>query len=557
MESSPSSRLTFFDITGDILQRPVEGRACGIAIDLPKERWPYITLKLGTDVLPLRLDETALFAYSDLPALGPGNHELSLSCGVIREQRMITVRPEHFNETEFNSIIHDLTNVLPGSIASRVQECGGLAGANLARVSEPTPEQEFHNLQAAIGGTKKKLGILQLLPLIQRECHQVLLSRSEIHEANKVRRPDISKLPHAVCMPGNVSSRGTLARMYDVTVHSSFETYENRLVKAYVQGLQSRLSRLQARLGSEVAPPAMALQLESLASEFRLARMRATFLLHVKRPFVSAGRVTMVLLKHPAYRAVLEDYLALYRQASVRFEASALDNPLNQFPILYQLWANLNVVSATLQVCAESGYKCVSHAWIKQDDRGFYFQPMNDGVAAIELSCPTTGTKVSILPWRTDSERDGTMSIVEELPPALAIAVGAPGKIPVALLFDSKYRVTVPIAAKAVEKRARSKKAFSKPVSGKNKTLKLQAVKIEIPEALSVIEPMQEDIDELRACIAQVKTPGGAREIHYAAILYPGQRRQLAHDLEALPARPSEAPALQKYIGDVLRRYLT
>ena len=71
------------------------------------------------------------------------------------------------------------------------------------------------------------------------------------------------------------------------------------------------------------------------------------------------------------------------------------------------------------------------------------------------------------------------------------------------------------------------------------------------------IEPMKEDIDELLYCIDQVRGPEEVCEIQYAAILYPGQRKQIASDLEALPARPSDGDALHKNVYEVLRRYLT
>jgi hypothetical protein len=54
----------------------------------------------------------------------------------------------------------------------------------------------------------------------------------------------------------------------------------------------------------------------------------------------------------------------------------------------------------------------------------------------------------------------------------------------------------------------------------------------------------------------KIKAPEGVREIQYAAILYPGQRKQVAPNVEALPARPSDGDALQKSIYDVLKRYL-
>jgi len=561
MESSPSSRLSFYTEPGAIIPCPVEGRQCVIAIDIAKEFWPAISLKLGTVSLALRLDEAATCAHSDWPACGPGNYELSLECGDIRERRTITVVPQHFTVSDFTAMIHELTQLLPKSIASQLQECGGLSGTNLALDHEPTILQEFFNLRGAIKGTKERLGMTQILPIIQRECNQVLLPRHELRPANKVRRPEISKLPQAISMPDNIFSSGALKQMFDVTVEPSFETYENRLVKAYVQALQSQMSRLQVRLDSQAAPPAIASDLEALVSEFRLACTRATFLRQVRLPFVSAGRVTMVLLKNPAYRAVLEGYLALHKQSCVRLEEPALNAPLNRFPFLYQLWANLKVVSVMLQVCAESGYRCVSHPWIKRDNKGLFIQVMYDGEAAIELSNPTTGRAVRLLPWRIDSESENSgsensgsensasedpSSTNQELPPALAIAIYTPEQPPAVLVFDPKYKVAAASAQSAVAKTTVAKKTPAKT----------KAAKIEMIDALSAIEPMKEDIDELLLCMDQVTSAEGVREIQYAAILYPGQRKQLAADLEALPAHPSDGEALQKNVYDVLRRYL-
>ena len=553
MESSPSSKLSFYTESGAIIQCPVEGLACGIAIDIPKDLWPSLSLKLGTDSLPLRLEEEAKCAHSVWPALAIGDYELSLECGDIRESRRIRVVPQYFSESEFNSIIHDLTDVLPKLIASQLQECGGLSGTNLVMDHEPTLQQEFFKLRAAIRGTKERLGILQILPVIERDCYHVLIPRAELRSSKKVRRPDISKLPHAMSMPDNMYSSGALKQMFDVTMEQSFETYENQLVKAYIQALQSQISRLQSKLDSEpAAPPAMAGELEALASEFRLACTRATFLREVRHQFASAGRVTMVLLKNPAYRAVLEGYLALHKQLSVRLEEPALNAPLNKFPFLYQLWANLWVVSVMLHVCADSGYQCVSHPWIKRGNQGLFIQVMYDGEAALELSNPTTGKAVRLLPWRVDSAGENTPGSSQELPPGLAVAIYTPEKPPVVLLFDPKYKVaTGTLEATSTVIEPGTKKPVPKKTSAKTK-----AAKNEIADALSAIEPMQKDIDEVLFCMDQIRGPGGVREIQYAAILYPGQRKQISPHLEALPARPLDGEAWQKNVYDVLSRYL-
>lgn len=531
MESLPSSRLSFFDQSGAIIPCPVDGRKCGIAIDVARDLGPTMSLKLGTVLLPVRQD-AAMCPHSEWPACGPGYYHLSLECGDISEHRAILVLPRHFSAIEVNSITDELIE-LPKSIALQLQNCGGLLGTNLALNHELSIDQEFFKLRRAVTGTKERLGMLQILPIIQRDCYQVLVPRNEIRDADKVRRPDILKLHQAVSMPGNVLAIQTLKRMFDVTFARSFDTYENRLVKAYVQALQSQMWRLHARLESEPAPPAIATDLEALISEFRLACTRATFLKKVRLPFISAEHVTMVLLKNPAYRAVLEGYLALYKQSSVRLEEPALKTPLNKFPVLYQLWANLKVVSVALQVCTELGYRCVSHAWVKTDNKGIFIGAMNYGEAAIQLSCPTTGRVVALAPWKENSGSDNILTTNQEVPPPLSIVILTPEEPPVVLLFDPKYNAES------------DNQAVAKTSAETNKMV----------ETCSAIEPMKEDVDQLLQRMEQM-TADGVREIRYAAILYPGQRKQIAPDLEALPARPSDGEALQKNVFDVLRRYL-
>ncbi len=536
MESSPSSRLSFFTTSGVLIQSPIEGLECGIAVAIPKEREKVASLKLGTLALPLWFAQDSLCALSAWPACGPGQYKVSLECGDIRERRVITVMPQHFTENEFFYMVHELTDQLPIAIASRLQECGGLAGINLVAIQEMSIEQEYYRLRQAVRGTKERPGILQLLPMIQRDCYQVLVPKHELRKVNKTRRPDISRLPQAMTMPGNVSWDGYVNQMFDVTVERSYETYENRLVKAYVQALQSQFSRLLSRLESEPAQASITREIQDLFGEFRLTCSRTGFLRQVRLPFVSAGRVTMVLLKKPAYRAVLEDYLALYKRAPVRLEEPALNTPLNKFPYLYQLWANLKVVKAMLQVCAEAGFRCTSHKWIKRDSKGFFIDVMNDCSTAIELTSPTTGKTVKLIPWSPASGQVAT-NHRQDLPPALTVCVYTAGKPPVVLVFDPKYKVVGVSPEMAVAKRT--------------------AVKAESAEALSSIEPVPEHIDELRSCTEAVRTPGGVREIQYAAILYPGLRKQIAATIEALPARPEDGEGMEKLIADVLRPHLT
>jgi len=517
MDSSPSSRLSFFSEPGNLLEHPVEGQRCEIGINVAKELWPLLALTLDKRPLSLRLDEASIFAYSDWPPCPPGHYELALVCGDIKETQTIAVMPQYFSESDLHYIVFDLSERLPNYIAAELQECGGLIGTNLKLPTEPTIQNEFARLNRAVNGTKEKLGILQLLPIIQRECHQILVPRNELKNANQTRKPDISKLPQAIAMAGNLLSNGALKQMYDVTVERSFETYENRLVKAYIQALQSQMLRLQARMEAEKPKHPLALELEKLLTEFRLACTRAQFLREVRGPFESAGRVTMVLLKNQAYRAVFEGYQSLYKLSTIRLEEPALEKPLSSFPYLYVRWVNLTVISVVLQVCIELGYKCISHPWIKRDNQGLFIPVMSEGEAGLKLSCPRTNKVVSIFSWKTAGKKNAIIAWAQEQAPALAVAIYPEEKPPVVLLFDAKYAVS----------------------TGKT------------------IEPMKEDVEELLQGMEQSKTPDGVREIQYAAILYPGLKKQIAPDLEALAARPSNEEALRKSIYKVLKKYLS
>ncbi len=536
MVSSLSSRLNFYDESGAKIAFPIEGRKCGIIIDVPKEFHADVLLKLDTTVLPVHTQGSATCAYSVWPATGPGSYSLSLSCSNIREHLTVTIVPRHFSEVEYKVMINDLTDLLPKAITQRLLQCGAQLDIEQGRANMSSIEEEWLKLRDAIAGTTERLGLLQILPIIQRECNQILLPRLEVKPAEKLRRPELSRLPQAMSMPGNMIAEDELYQMFDVTVEQSLETYENQLVKTYVQALRSQLSKLQTKVSAGQAPPEMAYELDAVASEFKLACTRANFLRKVRRSSISSVRVTMVLLKNPAYRAVLEGYLALNQQSSIALEEQALSAPLNKFPFLYQLWANLNVLTALLQVCSELGYRCVSHNWVKSFRKGTVIQVVNDGRAAVQLYNPTTGTQINLMSWRPVTEGQEVKNI--EAPMALAVAIEAQAKPLVVLLFDSKYNVAVKNTIANV-----TKKALSRTKA------KLQAEEL-------AVAPVKEDVDELLRFMEQLKEPGSEQEVPYAAFLYPGQSMPIAVGVEALSARPGHGESLQLYICDVLRRYL-
>ena len=538
MESSRSSNISFYDLhdqPGTPISAPVEGRNCGIAIHVPKEVRHHISLRLGSEFLPvLESDE---IAYSEWPQCGPGYHELVLECDTIVERRIVTIMPRYFSVNDMAALIHDLTEVVPNAIASRLNACGAQLAVSPLHEKRSPLEVEYFRLRRAILGTKETIGMMQILRILQRTCHQVLKPKLELRSVNKVRRPDISKLPLAMIIPGNVLSETKVYQMFDTTVDSSFDAYENRLVKAYVLALRSRLSRLQAALHSTPAPPAMAAELELLINEFHLAYMRANFLRGVKDSALSSIRVTMILLKNASYRAVLEGYLALNERPSVRLEEPALSFPLNNFPYLYQRWANLKLLSAMLQVGAESGFRCVSHHWVKSYVKKTNIHVMNDALPAVQLVNEVTGRSVSFVPWSATS---ATTNIAgQQSPVGAAITIVTPGRPIVFLLFDPKYWVDS--KSKKTDKKTRAKSS---------------AAENEFQKLLSTVEPLKQDVDEIVRLRDQLRASNGMSEIKFSAILYPGLSKKIAPDIVSISAHPSSTDEFHKNICDVLRRYL-
>ncbi len=529
MASYPSSRIHFYDELGTRIAFPVEGRQCGIALDVPKEMSDDISLTLDSDALPVHVQDAAPLPFSVWPASGPGQYGLQLSCGTIREHRTITIVPQNFTEMDFNSLLSDLTAVLPNSIALYLDRCGAQLGASQETQKTSSIEEEWNKLRDAINGTNQKMGIMQLLPILQQECNKILLPKLEIRTTEKMRRPEMSRLPQAISMPGNMVAEDELYQMFDVTVEESFNTYENQLVKTYVQALRSRMSRLQERVRTEPAPPGLLEQIEALTNEFHLIYMRSHFLRKVK-PAMSADRVTMVILKNHAYRAIFEGYVGLNQQGLISLEEHALTTPLNKFPFLYQRWINLRVMNALLQVCAELGYQCVTHHWVKAFRKGAIIQVVNDGQAAVHLFHPVTNRHVSLIPWRAINESH--ISSTGEAPMAQAITIENPGTPLTVLLFDSKYR-TAPRPASPAQPEA--------PVN-------------DLEKLVYSIAPLKDDVEELLKCIESLKDPG--QEIKYAALLYPGPNVQIAAEVQALCARPAQGDYLQNNICSVLRRYL-
>ena len=114
-----------------------------------------------------------------------------------------------------------------------------------------------------------------------------------------------------------------------------------------------RLRRLGAALDAQRAYAPL-VEVEDLLGQLRHARHVARFLDEVGRLKQVPTRVSMVLLKRPEYRSMLESYLRFRRSAFVQLDEPALEAPLENLPYMYELWGTLQLIEALLDISADS-----------------------------------------------------------------------------------------------------------------------------------------------------------------------------------------------------------
>jgi predicted component of viral defense system (DUF524 family) len=385
---------------------------------------------------------------------------------------------------------------------------------------ETTVEEELNRLRRTILGTEERPGLQTLLPELELDPHQVLRSQEVWVPQAQARRLSISGLPQA--MRGhNLDKFGKPVRVLDCRVEHTLDVYENRLVKLYVHQVERRLRRLERRLNelkllTSCNDYNICIQeLQMLVKSLSDAKRQAQFLSEVSLPESLTNQLTMVLLKRPAYRAVLEGFLEFCRQMEVRLEQSALDVPLQNLPYLYQIWGTLQVIQVLLNVAAEQGYQLIKPNQLTRAIENELVVVLPHGKIAVELVHPQTEVSVTLTPERTfaTDRSAATYSISFDQRPDIVVEVRHPSsQVPRIYLFDPKYKVEWRGGCKV---------------------------------------PLKQDIDKMHSYRDAIRGVGGVRVVQYAAILYPGKYVQYDCGLEALPTDPLSVGLLHSYLRQV------
>ena len=523
-DSLPTSSLRFRSIP-DLAAIPAPVEWTQALVELVCEASSLADVQFTVNGSPVPVQRRLLLGHERLVAdwerRGPGRYHLEVRCCGQVDTRDVDIIPARITPEAFARLLEDLERVLPCSIATGISNAGGLHGVERTAMQPMTAQEDLRRLQLAVHGDGRP-GLVEVLTRIARAPHHVFAAQQEWVKVERARRPRPNHLPLGLRKANNISSQRGLRTVADSRVEESFDVYENRLVRAFVDAVEHRLRALVlCRPGSEMAQAAAPL-LEELADAHR----RASFLAQVGVPRGVPTRVTMVLLRRPEYRAALEGYRAFCQSLRIELRDDRIESPLENLPYLYELWGTLRVVDCLLKNAAGHGYRLVHQRLVTRDAGGLWFQRLQAGEPAMELQHPGTGTRVRLVPQRTYSAQGGVLrSLSFAQVPDITIEVRAPEGEPLLYLLDPKY--------------------------------KLDSERLSVTSAGMVGgSPLKVDIDKMHAYRDAIRDAGGRAVVRYAAIMYPGPSRTYSDGLEALNADPERGEELEALLGARLQRWL-
>jgi len=397
MESSPTSSIVFLDLAGQSIDAPVEWTPAHVVLQVDGLDGVSLHCQpLGTLSLSIKLFDRQLRIIADWPRADAGHYHLTLFRHEQQlAERAVTVLPKKIDVDAYSYMLEDLDSRLPSSIILGLQRAGALAGLHFLPPGQSTLAQELARLRRAVRGSTERPGlvrVLKSLALDPHEPHKILEAREMWVPRMHARRPHPSRLTQAVTRPGNLDVVRLPINVLDTRVEHSFDTYENRLLKYFCHLVHFHLRRLihvlekmlrkSARLATDLA------EARQLQYELTAAMQRASFLSEVSEPAYTPVQITMVLLNHPLYRAMLEGLLEFQKRLTVRLDEPALEAPLENLPKLYQVWGTLHVLAVTLHTAAGLGYKTQAQHLARRDEHGAFIQILPDGRPALELVHP-------------------------------------------------------------------------------------------------------------------------------------------------------------------------
>jgi predicted component of viral defense system (DUF524 family) len=518
MDLPHTSKLSFLSLEGEPLESPAEWQPALLEVRVPIEQRKEVQLWRQGTRLRIFLQEIKgkERILADWPLSNPGYYRLRLEYQGNFEDQIITVWPQKISREAFAQMIEDLDARLPASVAIGLQRTGALAGLKLPKPGETTLAQEMVRLRRAVNGTENRPGLIELLPTLAYNPHQILKTNEIWVRQEQVRRPSPSRLVQAFCRGHNLDVNGHPIRVLDVRVEHTVDVYENQLVKLFFELVNQRLRRIQYAFDADRKGKPLD-EVLSLFEQLKKARQQAAFLDEVSQLKQQPNQITMVLLKRPPYHAALEGYLEFIRSPAVRLEESDLDAPLENLPFLYQVWGTLWVMATLIEVAGQQGYQVEKQCLVGRDKTGIYVRVLPNGQPAVVLTHPQHKTRVKLIPQRSYwNKHDELHSATgRKQIPDVAVEVELSDGSQRVYLFDPKYKLD------------------------------------------HKGEPAKEDTDKMQVYREDIRDHEGRRVVRYAAILYPGSFKSYPKaGIDALQAYPGREAELQKHLRRVFTKAL-
>lgn len=330
-----SSELCFLDTGGQSVSGPEEWAPGWLEVPDTGEDWDRCRVTLNGVSLPISMRVFPTFGrmvVAEWPRVNPGRHAVRMITPNAENSYEIAILPDKISPEAFARLVDELEGQLPASIALSLQRLGAFGKLRLRPLSEMTRSQDLIRLQRAVDGTSQRMGLIAVLRELAKAPHGILQSCETWVPAEHARRPHPALLVRAIIREGNLDAKHRPIRVIDQRAQHTYDVYENRLVELYVNAVRSRLRRLANGNDAATALPA-----NELLSRLIRVRRAAAFLDAVSLPDTLPTRVTMVLLRRPAYRAAFEGYLEFFRSPFVTLDEPGLDAPLDNVPHLYQV----------------------------------------------------------------------------------------------------------------------------------------------------------------------------------------------------------------------------
>ncbi len=496
-----SPELRFVDGSGEPAGFPREWEPSTLEICVNPAEWQRGQLRLQGELFA-SAKATPSWCNTvnvEWPRSGPGNYLIEFEAPSGSASMRFTIRSGKLSSEALSRTVDALESGLPASIAVGLQRLGALQGMRLLPPGQSTLAQEILRLRRAVLGTPERPGLARSLLSISRDPHRISRSEDVWTRAERVRRPQPTRLALAVAAAGNVSEDRKLRRLIDQRVEHTADVYENRLLKTFVGEVATRLRRLLSEVGEREAELA---QLEALRSELSSAERSAAFISEVSTPRDLPIVLTMVLLNRPEYRAVLDGLVEFRRSVAVHLEDEALDAPLRNLPYLYQRWCLLEVIDAVTRVAGKQGFRVAEQRLSRRRQAALFIEVLPGDEPLIRYRHDECGTEAILSHERTFRRTGSPHSVSFSQRPDIVLDVRAPGSVPRLIVFDPKYKLD----------------------SEENDA--------EVPTG----HPKKSDIDKMHAYRDAIRGENGERVIEYAAILYPGPSRHFGDDVAALEA---------------------